>query len=48
MSRPLSNVDPALPLTPTAEVHTRADRTALERRRVLSDLIGAAQDGEVP
>ena len=32
-----------LPLTPTAEVHTRADRTTLELRRVLSDLVAAAQ-----
>jgi phenylpropionate dioxygenase-like ring-hydroxylating dioxygenase large terminal subunit len=31
-----------LPLAPTAEVHTRADRTTLELRRVLSDLVGAA------
>jgi len=30
-----------LPLAPTAEVHTRADRTTLELRRVLSDLVGA-------
>ena len=28
-----------LPLEPTAEVHTRADRTTLELRRVLSDLV---------
>ncbi len=31
-----------LPLAPTAEVHTRADRTTLELRRVLSDLIAVA------
>jgi vanillate O-demethylase monooxygenase subunit len=31
-----------LPLAPNAEVHTRADRTTLELRRVLSDLVGAA------
>jgi phenylpropionate dioxygenase-like ring-hydroxylating dioxygenase large terminal subunit len=31
-----------LPLDPTAEVHTRADRTTLELRRVLRDLVGAA------
>ena len=31
-----------LPLAPTAEVHTRADRTTLELRRVLSDLVDAA------
>jgi hypothetical protein len=29
-------------LDPTAEVHTRADRTTLELRRVLRDLVGAA------
>jgi hypothetical protein len=33
----------ALPLDPTAEVHTRADRTTLELRRVLSDLITAVE-----
>jgi phenylpropionate dioxygenase-like ring-hydroxylating dioxygenase large terminal subunit len=32
-----------LPLSPTAEVHTRADRTTLELRRVLSDLLGAVE-----
>ena len=31
-----------LPLDPQAEVHTRADRTTLELRRVLADLVGAA------
>ncbi|HEY3845118.1 MAG TPA: aromatic ring-hydroxylating dioxygenase subunit alpha [Acidimicrobiales bacterium] len=31
-----------LPLAPTAEVHTRADRTTLELRRVLSDLVAVA------
>ena len=31
-----------LPLAPNAEVHTRADRTTLELRRVLADLVGAA------
>jgi phenylpropionate dioxygenase-like ring-hydroxylating dioxygenase large terminal subunit len=30
-----------LPLAPTAEVHTRADRTTLELRRVLADLVDA-------
>jgi phenylpropionate dioxygenase-like ring-hydroxylating dioxygenase large terminal subunit len=35
----------ALPLQPTAEVHTRADRTTLELRRVLADLVTAAGDG---
>jgi vanillate O-demethylase monooxygenase subunit len=30
-----------LPLHPRAEVHTRADRTTLELRRVLSDLVSA-------
>jgi hypothetical protein len=29
----------ALPLALTAEVHTRADRTTLELRRLLSDLV---------
>jgi vanillate O-demethylase monooxygenase subunit len=32
-----------LPLSLTAEVHTRADRTTLELRRVLSDLVGAVE-----
>jgi phenylpropionate dioxygenase-like ring-hydroxylating dioxygenase large terminal subunit len=31
-----------LPLDPQAEVHTRADRTTLELRRVLADLVRAA------
>jgi len=31
-----------LPLDPTAEVHTRADRNTLELRRVLADLVAAA------
>ena len=31
-----------LPLERTAEVHTRADRTTLELRRVLSDLVFTA------
>ncbi|HLI44552.1 MAG TPA: aromatic ring-hydroxylating dioxygenase subunit alpha [Acidimicrobiales bacterium] len=31
-----------LPLDPTAEVHTRADRTTIELRRVLSDLVAAS------
>jgi hypothetical protein len=31
--------DLTLPLGPTAEVHTRADRTTLELRRVLADLV---------
>jgi phenylpropionate dioxygenase-like ring-hydroxylating dioxygenase large terminal subunit len=34
-----------LPLAPTAEVHTRADRTTLELRRVLSDLLAAVEGG---
>ncbi len=34
-----------LPLHPTAEVHTRADRTTLELRRVLADLVEAADAG---
>jgi phenylpropionate dioxygenase-like ring-hydroxylating dioxygenase large terminal subunit len=32
-----------LPLEPTAEIHTRADRTTLELRRVLSDLVAAVE-----
>jgi vanillate O-demethylase monooxygenase subunit len=36
-----------LPLTPTDEVHTRADRTTLELRRVLYDLVRAT-GGETP
>jgi phenylpropionate dioxygenase-like ring-hydroxylating dioxygenase large terminal subunit len=32
-----------LPLDRTAEVHTRADRTTLELRRVLSDLVATAE-----
>ena len=34
-----------LPLDPTAEVHTRADRATLELRRVLADLVRTAEDG---
>jgi hypothetical protein len=34
-----------LPLAPTAEVHTRADRITLELRRVLSELVAAATPG---
>jgi phenylpropionate dioxygenase-like ring-hydroxylating dioxygenase large terminal subunit len=37
--------DLVLPLGPTAEVHTRADRTTLELRRVLSDLVALAEGG---
>jgi phenylpropionate dioxygenase-like ring-hydroxylating dioxygenase large terminal subunit len=37
--------DLVLPLDPTAEVHTRADRTTLELRRVLSDLVAAVEAG---
>ena len=37
--------DLALPLDPTAEVHTRADRNTLELRRVLADLVAAAAAG---
>ena len=32
-----------LPLEPTDEVHTRADRTTLELRRVLADLVNAVE-----
>ncbi len=32
-----------LPLDPRAEVHTRADRTTLELRRVLADLVTVAE-----
>jgi vanillate O-demethylase monooxygenase subunit len=34
-----------LPLSPTAEVHTRADRATLELRRVLGDLVAAVEGG---
>lgn len=34
-----------LPLEPAAEVHTRADRTTLELRRVLSDLVASVEGG---
>ncbi|HVT42456.1 MAG TPA: aromatic ring-hydroxylating dioxygenase subunit alpha [Acidimicrobiales bacterium] len=34
-----------LPLDPTAEVHTRADRATLELRRVLADLVDAVTGG---
>jgi vanillate O-demethylase monooxygenase subunit len=34
--------DLVLPLAPTAEVHTRADRATLELRRVLADLVAVA------
>jgi hypothetical protein len=33
-----------LPLDPRAEVHTRADRSTLELRRVLADLVEAASE----
>lgn len=32
----------SLPLEPTAEVHTRADRSTIELRRLLADLVSAA------
>jgi phenylpropionate dioxygenase-like ring-hydroxylating dioxygenase large terminal subunit len=35
----------ALPLDPTVELHTRADRTTVELRRVLADLVAAADGG---
>jgi phenylpropionate dioxygenase-like ring-hydroxylating dioxygenase large terminal subunit len=35
-----------LPLAPTDEVHTRADRTTLELRRVLADLVAAVAQSE--
>jgi hypothetical protein len=34
-----------LPLDPTAEVHTRADRATLELRRVLGDLVTTIGEG---
>ncbi len=37
--------DLALPLDPTAEVHTRADRNTLELRRMLADLVATAGGG---
>jgi phenylpropionate dioxygenase-like ring-hydroxylating dioxygenase large terminal subunit len=36
-----------LPLDPLVEVHTRADRTTLELRRVLSDLVTAASNDQI-
>ena len=38
----------ALPLDPTVEVHTRADRTTLELRRMLSDVVAAVHAATVP
>ena len=35
--------DLVLPLALTAEVHTRADRTTLELRRVLADLVATVE-----
>jgi phenylpropionate dioxygenase-like ring-hydroxylating dioxygenase large terminal subunit len=37
--------DLTLPLDPTVEVHTRADRTTLELRRILAELVRAAAAG---
>jgi vanillate O-demethylase monooxygenase subunit len=37
--------DLVLPLVPTAEVHTRADRSTLELRRLLADLVVTAEGG---
>jgi phenylpropionate dioxygenase-like ring-hydroxylating dioxygenase large terminal subunit len=37
---------PGLPLDPTAELHTRADRSTLELRRLLGDLVAAADPPE--
>lgn len=34
-----------LPLDPTVEIHTRADRATLELRRVLGDLVCAVEEG---
>jgi hypothetical protein len=34
-----------LPLDPTAEVHTRADRATLELRRLLADLVTTIGEG---
>jgi Vanillate O-demethylase oxygenase C-terminal domain len=34
----------ALPLDPRVEMHTRADRSTLELRRMLADLVRVAQD----
>lgn len=38
----------ALPLEATAEVHTRADRSTLEYRRLLAELVSAAADEAAP
>jgi len=42
-SHPVAHDDLVLRLTPRAEVHTRADRTTLGLRRVLSDLVAMAE-----
>jgi hypothetical protein len=36
--------DLRLPLDPTIEVHTRADRTTLQLRRILADVVAAAAE----
>jgi phenylpropionate dioxygenase-like ring-hydroxylating dioxygenase large terminal subunit len=38
----------ALPLDPTVELHTRADRSSVELRRVLADLVRAAGEETAP
>ncbi len=40
---PVAYDDLVLPLTPTAEVHTRADRTTSEFRRVRPNLVALAE-----
>ena len=37
-------VERSLPLDLTAEVHTKADRMTIEYRRMLADLLAAADD----
>ena len=42
-SHPVANDDLVLPLTPSADVHTWADRTTSERGRVLPDWVAMAE-----
>jgi hypothetical protein len=37
-----------LPLDITAEIHTRADKTTVELRRIMSDFVAAAPQRESP
>ena len=42
-SHPVAHDDLVLPLTPSADVHTWADRTTSERGRVLPDWVAMAE-----